>query len=98
MDTFIEQQGNEKTKRKTEKHLSLLNKFLSGKNEKRSIEDIPFADLNLYLSEFIIRTKQNEDYEPNSLRDMILIGSFERHLKKNNYGLSIMKDLKFEQS
>ena len=52
----------------------LLNKFLSSKNEKRSIEDIPSADLNLYLSEFIIRTKQNEDYEPNSLRDMI--GSF----------------------
>ena len=60
VDEFIEQQGNENTKRKTEQHLSLLNKSLSNKNEERSIEDIPSAELNLYLSEFIIkvRTKQ----------------------------------------
>ena len=98
VDEFIEQQENENTKRKTEQNLSLLNQFLSSKNEKRSIEDIPSAELNLYLSEFIIkvRTKQNKDYEPNSLRGMI--ASFERHLKKKNYGLSIMKDLQFEQT
>ena len=62
VDEFIEQQENENTKRKTEQHLSLLNKFLTSKNEKRSIEDIPSAELNLYLSEFIIkvRTKRNK--------------------------------------
>ena len=72
--------------------------FLSSKNEKRSIEDIPSAELNLYLSEFItkVRTKQNKEYELNSLRGMV--ASFERHLKKKNYGLSIMKDLQFEQT
>ena len=98
VDEFIGQQENENTKRKTEQHLSLLNKFLSSKNEKRSIEDIPSAKLNLYLSEFImkVRTKQNKDYEPNSLRRMI--ASFERHLIKKNNGLSIMKDLRFEQT
>ena len=98
VDEFIGQQENENTKRKTEQHLSLLNKFLSSKNEKRSIEDIPSAKLNLYLSEFImkVRTKQNKDYEPNSLRGMI--ASFERHLIKKNNGLSIMKDLRFEQT
>ena len=69
VDQFIEQQENENTKRKTEQNLSLLNHFLS-KNEKRSIEDIPSAELNLYLSKFIIkvRTNQNKNYEPNSLR------------------------------
>lgn len=63
VDEFIEQQENENTKRKTEQNLSLLNQFLSSKNETRSIEDIPSAELNLYLSEFIIkvRTKQNKD-------------------------------------
>ena len=98
VDEFMEQQGNENTKRKTELHLSLLSECLSSKNEKRSIEDIPSAELNLYLSEFIIkvRTKQNKDYEPNSLCGMI--ASFERHLNKNNYDLSIMKDLQFEQT
>ena len=39
--------------------------------------------------------KQNKDDELNSLRGMI--ASFERHLKKN-YGLSVMKDLQFEQN
>ena len=100
VDEFIEQIENENSMRKTEQHLSLLNKFFSCKNEKRSIEDIPSAELNLYLSEFIIkvRIKQNKDciYEPNSLHGMI--ASFERHLDKNNHGLSIMKDLQFEQT
>ena len=95
---FIEQQENENTKRKTEQNLSLLNHFLCSKNKKRSIEDIPSAELNLYMSEFIIkvRTKQKKDYEPNSLRGMI--ASIERRLKKKNYALSIMKDLQFEQT
>ena len=69
---------------------------------------------NGFLSEFIIkvRTKQNKDYELNSLRVFLrmitsferltkflrMITSFERHLKKKNYGLSIMKDLQFEQT
>ena len=63
VDEFIEQQENESTKRKTEQNVSVLNHFLSRKNEKRSIEDIPSAELNLYLGEFIInvRTRQNKE-------------------------------------
>ena len=60
VDEFIEQQENENTKRKTEQNLSLLNQFLSSKNEKRSIEDIPSTELNLYLSEFIIKVRINK--------------------------------------
>ena len=77
VNEFIEQQENENTREKLNKNLSLLNQFLSSKNEKRSIEDIPSTELNLYQSEFIIkvRTKQNKEYEPNSLRGMI--ASFE---------------------
>ena len=53
------------------------------------------VELNLYLSEFIIKVRtKNKDYEPNPLRGMI--ASIERHLKKKNYGLSIMKDLQFD--
>ena len=53
------------------------------------------VELNLYLSEFIIKVRtKNKDYEPNSLRGMI--ASIERHLKRKNYGLSIMKDLQFD--
>ncbi|CAB4009561.1 zinc finger MYM-type 2-like [Paramuricea clavata] len=78
------------------KHLDIS--FLGTKNETRSIEDIPSAELNLYLSEFIIKvcTKQNKDYEPNSLCSMV--ASFKRCLKKKNYGLNIMKDLQFQET
>ena len=48
--------------------------------------------------EFIITVQKKEnskDYEPNSLRAMM--ASFEPHLKKKNYGYSIMKDVEFEK-
>ena len=50
-------------------------------------------------AEFIITVRKkdsNEDYEPSSLRS--LMASFERYLKKKNYGFSIMKDAEFEQA
>ena len=46
------------------------------------MKDIPAAEVNEYISEFIIsvRTKDGNEYEPTSFRS--LIASFERHLKK----------------
>ena len=38
----------------------------------------------------------NGEYESNSLR--AFFSSFERHLKKKNYGLYLMKDVQFEQT
>ena len=55
--------------------------------------------MNAYIAEFIITVRKkdsNEDYEPSSLRS--LMASFERYLKKKNYGFSIMKDAEFEQA
>ena len=57
LSTNLSNNKKMKTQRKTEQNLSLLNQFLSSKNEKRSIEDIPSAELNLYLSEFIIKVR-----------------------------------------
>ena len=95
---FIEDQENENTKQKTQQNVALLKKFLKLKNESRLIEEIPPKELNAYIGEFIITVRKkdnNEDYEPSSLRS--LMASFERYLKKKNYGLSIMKDAEFEQ-
>lgn len=98
VEEFIDDQENENTKKKTKQNVGLLEEFLGFKEERRKIEEIPPQELNVYLSEFIItvRTKDNQEYEPSSLRS--LIASFERHLKKKNYGFSIMKDLQFEQA
>ena len=42
------------------------------------------------------KTNKQEEYEPSSLRGFI--ASFERYLKKKNYGHSIIKDLQFEKT
>ena len=49
------------------------------------------------IHEYITVRKRdsNEDYEPSSL--LSLMASFERYLRKKNYGFSIMKDAEFEQ-
>ncbi|KAL9961778.1 hypothetical protein ACROYT_G030797 [Oculina patagonica] len=42
------------------------------------------------------RTKDGNEYEPTSLRS--LVASFERHLKKKSYSVSIINDLVFEKT
>ena len=68
------------------------------KDEDRKIEDIPAAELNEFISEFIIsvRTKDGNEYEPTLLQS--LMASFERHLKKQVYSASIINDLVFEKT
>ena len=62
------------------------------------MEYIPAAELNEFISEFIIsvRTKDGNEYETTSLRS--LMASFERHLKKQGYSASIINDLVFERT
>ena len=57
------------------------------------MDELTPQELNKFLSEFLItirKKEDNEEYEP--------IASFERHLKKKNYGLCPMKDVQFEQT
>ena len=69
------------------------------KNEDRKIEDIPAAELNEYISEFIIsiRTKDGNEYEATSLSSKFN-ANFERHLKKKGYSASIINNLVFEKT
>ena len=77
----------------------MLTEFLSNKTgETRSeIAEIHPAELNELLLEFIlsVRTKEGQDYEPSSLRGMV--ASFERHLKRKSYPVSIINNLAFER-
>nr|XP_058969405.1 LOW QUALITY PROTEIN: uncharacterized protein KIAA1958-like [Pocillopora verrucosa] len=94
-EEFILEHENKNTAQKTER---LLERFSKTKDEDRKIEDIPGAELNEFISEFIIsvRTKDGNKYEPTSLRS--LMASFERHLKKKGYSASIINDLVFEKT
>ena len=98
VEEFILEQENKNTAQKTERDVRLLERFLKTKNEDRKIEDIPAVELNEYISQFIIsvRTKDGNEYEPTSLRS--LVASFERHLKKKSYSVSIINDLVFEKT
>ena len=99
VEQFIEDQENENTGKKTQQNVAFLEEFLTLRNESRLIEEIAPKELNAYIAEFIITVRKkdsNEDYEPSSLRS--LMASFERYLKKKNYGFSIMKDAEFEQA
>jgi len=63
------------------------------------MDELTPQELNKFLSEFLITVRKkedNEEYEPNSLK--AFFASFERHLKKKNYGLCLMKDVQFEQT
>ena len=98
VEEFILEHENKNTAQKTDRDVRLLERFLKTKDEDRKIEDIPAAELNEFISEFIIsvRTKDGNEYEPTSLRS--LVASFERHLKKQGYSASIINDLVFEKT
>ena len=100
LQTLIQWNNLSRTKKKkTQQNVALLEEFLTLRNESRHIEEIAPKELNAYITEFIITVRKkdgNEDYEPSSLRS--LMASFERYLKKKNYGFSIMKDAEFEQA
>ena len=68
------------------------------KDEDGKIEDIPAAELNGHISEFIISvgTKDGKQYKATSLRS--LMASFERQLKKKGYYASIINNLVLEKT
>lgn len=88
VEEFILEHENKNTAQKTKRDVRLLERFLKTKDEDRKIEDIPAAELNEFISEFIIsvRTKDGNEYEPTSLRS--LMASFERHLKKKGCNIN----------
>ena len=77
--------------------MKLLETFLRNeKNDEREVQVIEPVELNKHLAEFIrsVRRKDEEDYEPSSLR--CLVSSIKRHLRENNYTKSIINDKEFE--
>ena len=76
----------------------MLERSLKMKDEDRKIEDIPAAELNGHISEFIISvgTKDGKEYKPTSRRS--LMASFNRQLKKKGYSASIISNLVLEKT
>ena len=95
IEKYITENENEQTRRKTLSHQRLFESYLSGLNEHRPIHEIHAIELNQYLCQFIVsvRQKNGDEYEPVTLRSMI--SSFERYLKRHNYGISLVAGYEF---
>ena len=73
---YVESMENRKTKEKTKRDVQLFEEFLrKEKNDLREVHTIESAELNKYLAEFIcfVRRKDGEDYEPSSLRCLVIV-------------------------
>ena len=95
---FVEQNENANTRQKTLSHQKLFEQFLVSQNEVRQIHNIPPSDLDKYISKFLlsVRQKNGQEYEPVTLRSMF--SSFERYLKRHNYGTSLISGYEFDTS
>ena len=78
--------------------LSVLKKWCLKKRIAEEIENYEAAELNTLLEQFCakLKSKHGEDYEPESLKVMIV--SLDRHLKNKGYSLSIFCDREFSSS
>jgi len=92
---FSESFDNENTKKKTLHDLKVFKEFLDTCDEKREIEDIAPVELQEIIKKLVlaVREKNGEEYEPSSIR--AFIQTIVRHLRKNNYGFSVLNDKEF---
>lgn len=92
---FVDKEANANTKKKTASDIALVELFLANEGETSAIEEIPPADLDRYLSKFLlsVRKKSGEEYEPTTLRGFI--SSVDRYLIKFRYSESIITGQSF---
>ena len=95
LDEFVQHQGNKNTLSKTQRDVSLLQKFLVSRNELRDIENIDAKDHDVLLVNFLlqVRKKDGQQYKPTSLRSFV--SSFDHYLRKKDYSLTIMEGKEF---
>ena len=77
--------------------MKVFKEYLDACDEKREFEDITPVELKEIIKKSVlaVRKKNGEEYEPSSLR--AFIQSIDRHLRKNNYGFSVLNDKEFHE-
>ena len=98
--TFIRDNENQNTLKKTLSHVKLLQGFIQAKyNVVMPIHLLPPHELNKYIADFIINVRKSDggEYEPSYLRGFV--SSFDRQLKRHKYTLQIMSNCtEFQES
>ena len=87
----------ENTKRKTGYDVGIFKQWLSIVRELQNPEDIDVSELNMLLTRFYlsVRTKLNQEYEPDSLKSIQSLISRYLNEKRN---INILKDKEFQHS
>lgn len=92
--------ANKLTAAKTRSHVKLFQTWFSGEpyHDQRKIEDVTPEELDPILETFFrtIKTKDGRDYGPASYESVRQ--SLERHLKEQNYPVSMTTDYAFTNS
>ena len=97
---FVEKQRNQKTGRKTNLYRKKVLRFLQHEpySEKRSLCELSPAELDNYLSHFLlleIRKPEGEEYEPDSLTSYRI--SIDRFLREKGYRYSLIESREFSK-
>jgi hypothetical protein len=94
---FIDSMKNENIKRKTGYDVGIFKQWLSIVGELQNPEDIDVSEFNMLLTRFYlsVRTKLNQEYEPDSLKSIQSLISRYLNEKRN---INILKDKEFQHS
>jgi hypothetical protein len=95
LNDFVLDNENINTRKETEGHIRLFTQFLMVNNYTREMNTISAIELNNLLCKCFVgvRQKNGEEYEPSYLRG--ILGIFEHHHKRNNYGISLISGYEF---
>ena len=98
ISSFIEENRNSNTTKKTKTDLSVWTRWCNSINERRPMEDIPPEELNSLLAQFFIKVRKfnGDEFEPGTLTS--LQRSFDRFLRQHGKNYSIIQDKIFEKS
>ena len=95
IQSFVENETNTNTKKKTASDIALVELFLANEGETRDIQEIPPPNFDRYLSKFLVsvRKKSGDEYEPTTLRGFIAF--VDRYLKKFKNSESVITGQSF---
>ena len=81
ISSFIEENRNSNTTKKTKTDLNVWTRWCNSKNERRPMEDISPEELNSLLAHFFIKVRKlnGEEFEPGTLTSFQR--SFDRYLR-----------------